>query len=142
MATRGDLVLLGSDARVRINNQIFPVTGGEIRIVAQQHDVTDTEADADALGTYEDFKGGLNHLEIDLEFQHSLNANIYQPPFNLRPNSVVSVYVYADTLAAAAPYFIPNALVLPGSRGLGLRGPQTGRLRVQSKGKYYLPGDT
>jgi hypothetical protein len=129
-----DNVSLGHEAKIRINGEPYAVVGGQLRVVAQEHDTSDTEG-----GDFENARAGLRRLECDLEAQASTDVSPFVVPLNLNEGAVVFLQVYPHGLGAA-PYESRDFLVLEFTHAFPVRQPQSFRLRGRSKHEYFKPG--
>lgn len=128
-------VVLGHEAKIRINDQVFAVVGGQITLTSQVHDTSDTEGEG-----FEDARGGLKKMAVDLEAQWADDVNPFAEPLNLEEGDVIDLKIYPNGLAAGNPYWAPKFLCGQGTHSLGLRQPQGFRVTGQSKRRYYKPG--
>ncbi len=135
----GENIILGHEAKIRINDEVFAVVGGEARLTAQEHDTSDTEGDG-----WEDGRAGLKRLEVNLEAQFPLASemNPFQDPLNLDAGEVIDLKIYPygiDSNVTDNFYWATFFLLLESVHGFAVRAPQPFRVRGRSKRAIYRP---
>jgi hypothetical protein len=132
-----DFVMLGHEAKIRINDRPFAVVGGDLEFSSQEHDTSDTEGNG-----YEDGRGGLKILRVNIEAQHASDVNPWASPLGIGPNSTIDLKIYPNGLDdLGSVYHCPKFLCLGGTHGFAVRAPQALRLRGRSKGSFTVPGE-
>ena len=129
-----DFVVLGHEAKCRINAVPYAVVGGQVQCFSQEHDTSDTEG-----GDFENARGGLKRMNVDIEAQASVDTNPFAPPLALDEGNVVAFQLYPYGLSG--PAFSCTLLVLEFTHAWPLRAPQTFRLRGRSKKVYVKAGE-
>jgi hypothetical protein len=128
-------VLLGSEAKVRINDRVYAVVGLDIQAQPQLHDVANTESE-----NYEDRRTGFKGMTANLEAQFIKGVNPFAAPLSLKDGEVVDCKIYPAGLEDPDNrYWMPKALVASFGHTGPVRAPQGFRVQLMSKLKFYRP---
>jgi hypothetical protein len=130
-------VLLGPDAKVRLNTQIYAVVSGQYREVADVADTTDTESTG-----YKENKGGNKQLEVTLTAQKSTAVAPHIAPMLLRAGSTCALILYPGGTGRGG-YEVASFRLREFQGDFRVEGsaPQQFTFSGVSNGTYTVPGD-
>lgn len=126
-------IVLGHEAKVRINSQPFAVRRCRIRILADEHETGDTES-----GAFKRQKSGRGQAEVDLEFYDDTTVSYNTAPLLAAAGSDINLAIYPRGLASD-PYSFPSFVLSRFEYGIDIERPNEGTLAGKSDNTYILP---
>lgn len=131
-----ETIVLGHEAKIKINDTAFAVRRGRVRLVADRHETGDTES-----AEFKRHKGGRKVMEVDLEFYEDNSVQYHAGVLTIQEGDSINLKVFTKGLDFD-PYECPTFGVFEFEMGLDVDNPNNGRLVGASDGPYFKPDET
>lgn len=129
-------VIIGYEAKVRLNDAVFGVKSGSIRYQADLHESGDTEK-----GEYKRHKAGRKMAEFSCEFSEPYGTFGYHSNPGINEGDELKVVVYRDGILTNATPDLIYGVVEHYNFQINLDGVCNGSISVRSDGVYWKWGE-
>lgn len=129
-------VVLGHEADVGINTQLFGVTRGTVDIRAREQECGDT-----ASGPYEMHKGGRLVMEVNLDFYLKTDVPLHINPLGIVVGDYIDLAVHPKGDGVSEPYHSDFFEVYNFRCDIDVDGKVTGHIQGKSSGAFTIPTD-
>lgn len=133
--TPGTYIVLGHEADVKINDTLFGVTNGSVRVTSDQQEGGDTNT-----GGVKIHKGGRAAMSANLDFVAKSDQNPFGAPFSMAPGSYVRIKVYPQGVTVNVPCETDYFLISEGEYSFNVDGKGQGRISGISSGSFNFMG--
>lgn len=129
-------IVLGHEAKVRINDQVFAVRRCRMRFMSDDHETGDTES-----GEFKRQKAGRRQAEVELEFYDDTTNSYHTAPLLIQEDAEINLKVFPRGLASN-PYDFPTLVLQRFEYGIDIERPNEGSLSGKTDNTFFLPGQT